>query len=84
MVLTDQDQTEFIKATGGRMEQIRNVIPQIETADEAISYVLGSSQTLKYLSEKFLSPDVSKDLDEFIDFQVECIKDFIEKHPFSE
>ena len=61
------------------MEQVRNTIPQIETADEAISYVLGSSQTLKYLSEKFLSPDVSKDLDEFIDSQVESLKGPIER-----
>lgn len=79
MILRDDEQVEFIKLTGARMEQVKESIPQIETADEAKSFIIGSTGTLRFLAEKLLSPDVYKDLDGYINFETKIANDMAER-----
>lgn len=77
--LSDDEQVEFIKLAAARMQTVKESIPQIDTADEAKSFVIGSAGTLTFLAEKLLSPDVYNDLDDYINSETKVINDIIER-----
>ena len=79
MRLKHEEQIEFIKLAGERMQIVKDSIPQIETANEAQSFAIGSAGTLAFLSEKLLSPDVHNDLEDYISFEMKSINKMIER-----
>jgi hypothetical protein len=77
--LSDDEQVEFIKLAGERMQIVKDSIPQIETANEAQSFAIGSAGTLTFLSEKLLSPDVHNDLEDYISSEMKSINSMIDR-----
>lgn len=77
--LSDEEQVEFIKLVGKRMQIVKDSIPQIETANEAQSFAMGSAGTLTFLAEKLLSPDVYNDLEDYISSEMKSISGMIER-----
>lgn len=79
MRLKYEEQIEFIKLAGERMQIVKDSIPQIETANEAQSFAIGSAGTLTFLSEKLLSPDVHNDLEDYISSEMKSISNMVER-----
>ena len=79
MILKHEEQIEFIKLAGKRMQIVKDSIPQIETANEAQSFAIGSAGTLTFLAEKLLSPDVYNDLEDYISSEMKSINNMIER-----
>lgn len=77
--LSDYEQVEFIKLADIRMKQIKESIPQIDTADEAKAFFIGATGTLTFLAEKLLSPDVYNDLEEYINSETKTINEMIDR-----
>jgi hypothetical protein len=61
------------------MQIVKDSIPQIETADEAKAFIIGSVGTLTFLAEKLLSPDVYIDLDDYINHETKAANEIVER-----
>jgi len=79
MVLKEEDQEEFIMAVSERLKDVKDSIPQIETSEEARSFVIGSLGTLAYMSKRLLSSDKLKEMNDAIEEQEMIIAKMIEK-----
>lgn len=79
MVLEGKAQDEFVMLVSSRLKEVRESIPQIDTADEARGFAIGSLGTLSYMSKRLLSPEMSKKMDDAIEEQEILLAKMIEK-----
>jgi len=79
MVLTDKEQEELLKLIGERLDQIKDAIPYIDTADEAKQFVIGSIGTLRYFAKKLLHTYAYNIIDRHINSETNVIKAMIER-----
>lgn len=79
LILRDEEQIEFIKLAGARMQIVKDSIPYIDTDAEAKSFIIGSAGTLTFLAEKLLSPDVYKDLEDYIKSETRSANEMVDR-----
>ncbi len=79
MVLNGKEQEEFIIAISERLKDVKNSIPQIETTNEARGFVIGSLETLAYMSKRLLPPDKLKEMVGAIEEQEMILANMIER-----
>lgn len=79
MVLKGEGQEEFIITISERLKDVKNSIPQIESSDEARGFVIGSLETLAYISKRLLPPDKLKEMIGAIEEQEMILASLIER-----
>lgn len=79
MALTEEDEVQLVGTLIERITEIKNAITQIETKKEAMAYTIGSMETLRSLAKQLLSPKEFKNVNDYIDAEINIIKIMIKR-----